>query len=140
MQHKQKGIFKNSISLFVSFKKENENIAKNCTFWYRKLFEHNTRQACLVNGGKTPVIVTVELSGDAALSEEQTILGQCPSFVTQQVTHLAELLIQWSVPGLSRPVCLLPIHLYIPANKQAVDCVDHLKPADAHKGSRHHRD
>lgn len=39
-------------------------------------------------------IRTIDLPPYAALSEEQTVLGESPRFVTQQVSHLAELLIQ----------------------------------------------
>lgn len=47
------------------------------------------------------VFVTIDISSDAALPEEQTVLGQRPSFVTQQVAHLSKLFIQRGVPGLA---------------------------------------
>lgn len=81
--------------------------------------------------GSVPDVITVNLSSYAALSEEQTVLSQSPRFVTQQVSHLAELLAQRGVPNLRRAVVLLPVHLQIPANEAALQRVDYLKPAEA---------
>lgn len=72
--------------------------------------------------------ITVDLPSDAALPEEQAVLGEGSRLVGEQVAHLAELLAQRGAPGLRRRVSLLPIHLQIPANKQAVDRVDDLEP------------
>lgn len=72
--------------------------------------------------------ITVDLPGDAALSEEQAVLGKGSCLVSEQVAHLAQLLAQRGASGLRRRVRLLPIHLQIPANKQAVDRVDDLEP------------
>lgn len=73
--------------------------------------------------------LTVDLSGDAALSEQQAVLGQGPRFVTQKELHLAELFVQRGVPRLSMFGRRLPKHVNVPANEKTVDCVDHLKPA-----------
>lgn len=55
--------------------------------------------------------ITVDLSVDAALSEEQAVLGEGSCLVSEQVAHLTELLAQRGVSGLRRCVRLLPIHL-----------------------------
>lgn len=75
-------------------------------------------------------ILTIDVPCNAALSEEQAVLGEGACLVTQQITHLTQFLIQRGVPGLGRDGPLHPSsHLYIPAYKQAVQHVDHLKPA-----------
>lgn len=79
---------------------------------------------------ETALLVTVDLAGNAALSEEQSVLCKRPRFITQQVSHLAQLLVQRGVPGLCRSVSRLPVQLQVPADEAAVDGVDHLEPAD----------
>lgn len=46
--------------------------------------------------------ITVDLPGDAALPEEQTVLCEGSRLVSEQVAHLAELLAQRGASGLRR--------------------------------------
>lgn len=67
------------------------------------------------------------MSRDEALTKEQTVLRESASFVTEQVAHLTQFLIQGGCAGLSGAVIVLPVHLNIPANQETVHHVDHFK-------------